>query len=105
MVRLLKIFFQASLGENIQDDARSVLSINIGGQKHVIAILLPKKSEHTVMDLIFEEQKLEFSVTGKNSIHLAGNLMDNEGEDDDEDEDQRMMNGGGDDSEVHLSFM
>ena len=63
---------QASLGENIQTDTRSVLTIVVGGQKHVIAILLPGKSEHTVMDLIFEEQNLEFSVTGKNAIHLAG---------------------------------
>ncbi len=63
---------QASLGETIQGDARSVLTINVAGQKHVIAILLPGKSEHTVMDLIFEEQKLEFTVNGKNSIHLAG---------------------------------
>ncbi len=63
---------QASLGETIQGDARSVLTINVAGQKHVIAILLPGKSEHTVMDLIFEEQTLEFTVSGKNSIHLAG---------------------------------
>ncbi len=66
---------QASLGETIQGDARSVLTINVAGQKHVIAILLPGKSEHTVMDLIFEEQKLEFTVNGKNSIHLAGSAF------------------------------
>jgi hypothetical protein len=75
----LTAFFikQASLGESIQQDARTVLTINVGGQRHVIAILLPGKSEHTVMDLIFEEQKLEFTVTGKNSIHLAGSFCAN----------------------------
>jgi len=91
-------WMQASLGDSPADGVRSVITVLSGGQKYIIASLLAGKSEHAVMELMFESGPLEFSVTGKNAVHLAGNMIDDEGDDDDEDEDEDLMNmrmGGG----------
>eukprot|EP00288_Rhodomonas_lens_P012528 CAMPEP_0177707418 /NCGR_PEP_ID=MMETSP0484_2-20121128/9740_1 /TAXON_ID=354590 /ORGANISM="Rhodomonas lens, Strain RHODO" /LENGTH=313 /DNA_ID=CAMNT_0019218929 /DNA_START=37 /DNA_END=978 /DNA_ORIENTATION=+ len=86
---------QCSLGDNVQA-GRSVLKVKVGGKSCVIASLIGDKMEHCVMELMFEEGEIEFSVTGKNEMHLAGNMMDSDDEDqfgapdmdmDDEDED------------------
>lgn len=80
---------QASLGESVVEDTkRSVLSVTSNGQKYIIASLLPGKSEHAVMELMFEAGQVEFTVSGKNSVHIAGNLINEEDEDDEDDEDE-----------------
>ena len=84
---------QCSLGENVQN-GRSILKVTADGKDCVIASLIPDKMEHCVMELMFEEGTYVFSVSGKNEIHVAGNMMDSddgdmgyEGHDhDDEDE-------------------
>jgi len=94
---------QCSLGENVQA-GRSVLKVKVGGKSCVIASLIGDKMEHCVMELMFEEGEIEFSVVGKNEIHLAGNIMDDEDnedgmggpdmdmdEDDDEDDDEEQQ--------------
>jgi hypothetical protein len=89
---------QASLGDSVTEGQRSVITVLSGGQKYIIASLLAGKSEHAVMELMFESGPLEFSVTGKNAVHLAGNMIDDEGDDDEDEEDEDMMSmsmGGG----------
>jgi len=102
---------QCSLGENVQN-GRSILKVTADGKDCVIASLIPDKMEHCVMELMFEEGTYVFSVSGKNEIHVAGNMMDSddgdmgyeghdhddEDEDEDEDEDaqpQRVIMGKG----------
>eukprot|EP00281_Chroomonas_sp_CCMP1168_P020387 CAMPEP_0206227906 /NCGR_PEP_ID=MMETSP0047_2-20121206/8879_1 /ASSEMBLY_ACC=CAM_ASM_000192 /TAXON_ID=195065 /ORGANISM="Chroomonas mesostigmatica_cf, Strain CCMP1168" /LENGTH=301 /DNA_ID=CAMNT_0053651101 /DNA_START=100 /DNA_END=1005 /DNA_ORIENTATION=- len=82
---------QVSLGEQVAP-GRSVLTVTSNGQKFVIASLVAEKSEHAVMELMFEEGLVEFSVSGKNAIHLAGNMMAEDGDEGmmDEDEDEEM---------------
>lgn len=70
---------QCSLGDNVQA-GRSVLKVKVGGKSCVIASLIGDKMEHCVMELMFEEGEIEFSVTGKNEMHLAGNMMDSDDE-------------------------
>jgi hypothetical protein len=83
---------QCSLGENVQN-GRSILKVTADGKDCVIASLISDKMEHCVMELMFEEGTYVFSVSGKNEIHVAGNMMDSDDGDmghdhDDEDEDE-----------------
>jgi hypothetical protein len=80
---------QASLGEKVED-GRTQLVLSNNGQKFVLASLLANKSEHAVMELMFEAGHLEFSVNGKNAVHLAGNMMEEEDEMDEHDMDDDM---------------
>jgi hypothetical protein len=97
-VPLCALSTQASLGEQVQD-GRTQLMLGSNGQKFVIASLLPNKSEHAVMELMFEAGTIEFSVAGKNEVHLAGNMMQEMDEDDMDDDDEDIDDDDEDDDE------
>ena len=85
---------QVTLGHKIVSDGRSCLSVKIGSEDYVLATLLPKKLEHTNLETLFEDgQPLEFSVTGQNSVVVAGNLVLNEDDEQEEIEEEAEEEG------------
>jgi hypothetical protein len=51
------------------------------------------------MELMFEAGTIEFSVAGKNEIHLAGNMMQEMDEDEMDDDDEEMDDDDDDDDD------
>jgi len=99
---------QCSLGEKVKD-GRTVLKVTTDGKQCVISSLIAEKMEHCVMELMFEEGEIEFSVAGTNEIHLAGNMLDSDdgdgghdhehGDEDSEGDDDMEDGEGGDDED------
>merc|ERR1712166_1142538 len=79
---------QAALGEKVKP-GRSVLSVEVDGKKFVICSLTAPSFEMACLDLMFgSTQKVKFSVSGANAVHISGYSIEH----DDEDEEMDMYN-------------
>merc|ERR1711865_925734 len=79
---------QAALGEKVKP-GRSVLSVEVDGKKFVICSLTAPSFEMACLDLMFgSTQKVKFSVSGANAVHISGYSIEH----DDEDEEMDMHN-------------
>ena len=83
-----------------------MLKVKASGKSCVLASLMADKIESSVLELMFEEGEVEFSVSGPNEIHLSGNMLDNDDGDDlnmmagdDDDDDEEEGEGSGDEDE------
>merc|ERR1712028_149087 len=86
---------QAALGEKVKA-GRSTLSVEVDGKKHVICSLTAPTFEMACLDLMFgSTQKVKFSVTGTNAVHISGYSIEH----DDEDDEMDMYNDEEDDEE------
>jgi len=67
---------QAVLPAAASDAGRTVVQTKIEDKMFSIASLKLGSTDQTHLDLVFEEgEEVEFTVTGKNSVHLAGYYM------------------------------
>ena len=83
-----------------------MLKVKASGKSCVLASLMADKIESSVLELMFEEGEVEFSVVGPNEIHLSGNMLDNDDGDDlnmmagdDDDDDEEGEGSGGEDED------
>merc|ERR1711865_65647 len=83
---------QAALGKKVKP-GRSVLSVEVDGKKFVICSLTAPSFEMACLDLMFgSTQKVKFSVSGANAVHISGYSIEHDDEDEeDSDEDDEEL--------------
>ncbi len=86
----------ASYGPQLKDkDGRSVVTVKVGDseKKFAVCALSAGKTESSMLDIHFTgEEKVTFTLSGKNEVHLVGNFMfEDLGDSDDMEEEEDLI--------------
>ena len=85
-------------------DGRAIVQVSTGDKAYTIAVLKGGLQESVVLDLLFSEEEVKFSVLGSDAVHVTGNIIVN---DDDEissyDDDDEMESESGSSEEQDVT--